>query len=87
MLCEMHVLLLGYRPALKKNLNFVFLFIRKGYKVFSSLRYENDLLIHFYLNIFIYNFMRKIIAIGGGEIGRPHENGGFYPIETTSIDK
>ncbi len=23
-LCEMHVLLLGYRPALKKNLNFVF---------------------------------------------------------------
>ena len=40
-LCEMHVLLLGYRPALKKNLNFVFLFIRKGYKVFSPLRYEN----------------------------------------------
>jgi len=30
----MHVLLLGYRPALKKNFNFVFLFIRKGYKVF-----------------------------------------------------
>jgi len=29
-LCEMHVLLLGYRPALKKNLNFVFLFIKKG---------------------------------------------------------
>ena len=44
-LCEMHVLLLGYRPALKKNLNFVFLFIRKGYKVFSPLRYENDLFI------------------------------------------
>ena len=41
----MHVLLLGYRPALKKNLNFVFLFIRKGYKVFSPLRYENDLFI------------------------------------------
>ena len=39
----MHVLLLGYRPALKKNLNFVFLFIRKGYKVFSPLRCENDL--------------------------------------------
>lgn len=31
--------------------------------------------------------MGKIIAIGGGEIGRPHENGGFYPVETTSIDK
>jgi dipeptidase E len=31
--------------------------------------------------------MLKIIAIGGGEIGRPHENGGFYPIETTAIDK
>ena len=44
-LYEMHVLLLGYRPALKKNLNFVFLFIRKGYKVFSPLRYENDLFI------------------------------------------
>ena len=29
-LCEMHVLLLGYRPALKKNLNFVFLLIYKG---------------------------------------------------------
>jgi hypothetical protein len=41
----MHVLLLGYRPALKKNLNFVFLFIRKGYKVFSPLRSENDLFI------------------------------------------
>jgi len=39
----MHVLLLGYRPALKKNFNFVFLFIRKRYKVFSPLRYENDL--------------------------------------------
>jgi len=42
---EMHVLLLGYRPALKKNFNFVFLLIRKGYKVFSPLRYENDLFI------------------------------------------
>ena len=31
--------------------------------------------------------MRKIIAIGGGEIGRPHENGGFCPVETTAIDK
>jgi dipeptidase E len=31
--------------------------------------------------------MVKIVAIGGGEIGRPHENGGFYPVETTSIDK
>ncbi len=31
--------------------------------------------------------MGKIIAIGGGEIGRPNEKGGFYPIETTLIDK
>jgi hypothetical protein len=31
--------------------------------------------------------MGKIISLGGGEIGRPHENGGFYPVETTSIDK
>ena len=31
--------------------------------------------------------MGKIIALGGGEIGRPHEKGGFYPIETTSIDR
>ena len=31
---------------------------------------------------------RKIIAIGGGEIGRPREDGNrFYPVETTSIDK
>ena len=30
---------------------------------------------------------RKIIAIGGGEIGRPKEGGGFYPIETLAIDK
>lgn len=31
--------------------------------------------------------MGKIIAIGGGEIGRPKEDGkGYYPIETTSID-
>ena len=32
--------------------------------------------------------MGKIIAIGGGEIGRPKDNGyGFYPVETTAIDK
>jgi dipeptidase E len=31
--------------------------------------------------------MGKIIAIGGGEIGRPNENGGFFPLETLSIDK
>jgi dipeptidase E len=32
--------------------------------------------------------MGKIIAIGGGEIGRPREDGsGYYPIETTAIDK
>lgn len=32
--------------------------------------------------------MGKIIAIGGGEIGRPKEDGAsFYPIETTAIDK
>lgn len=31
--------------------------------------------------------MGKIIAIGGGEIGRPHEDGGSYPIETKSIDR
>lgn len=31
--------------------------------------------------------IQKIVAIGGGEIGRPKEGGGFYPIETTSIDK
>jgi dipeptidase E len=32
--------------------------------------------------------MGKIIAIGGGEIGRPKENGkGNYPVETTAIDK
>lgn len=30
---------------------------------------------------------QKIIAIGGGEIGRPKEDGkGFYPVETTPID-
>lgn len=29
----------------------------------------------------------KIVAIGGGEIGRPKDSGGFYPIETTEIDK
>ena len=31
--------------------------------------------------------IQKIIAIGGGEIGRSKEGGGFYPIETTLIDK
>ena len=34
--------------------------------------------------------MGKIVSIGGGEIGRPRkkeEGGGFYPIETTAIDK
>ena len=31
--------------------------------------------------------IQKIIAIGGGEIGRPKEGGGKYPFETTSIDK
>ncbi len=31
--------------------------------------------------------IQKIIAIGGGEIGRSKEGGGTYPIETTSIDK
>ncbi|MCK5061315.1 Type 1 glutamine amidotransferase-like domain-containing protein [Candidatus Parcubacteria bacterium] len=31
--------------------------------------------------------MGKIIALGGGEIGKLHENGGFYPVETTPIDK
>lgn len=30
--------------------------------------------------------MGKIVAIGGGEIGRPKEGGGFYPVETTAID-
>ena len=30
---------------------------------------------------------QKIIAIGGGEIGRPNKKGGFLPIETTKIDK
>jgi len=31
--------------------------------------------------------MRKIIAIGGGEMGRPKEDGsGNYPVETTPID-
>jgi len=29
----------------------------------------------------------KIIAIGGGEIGKPNPDGGFYPIETLKIDK
>lgn len=31
--------------------------------------------------------MGRIVALGGGEIGRPHENGGNYPVETTAIDK
>jgi len=31
--------------------------------------------------------MGKIIAIGGGEIGRPREEGGFYPVETIQIDQ
>lgn len=31
---------------------------------------------------------RKIVAIGGGEIGRPKEDGsGYYPIETIPIDR
>ena len=29
----------------------------------------------------------KIVAIGGGEIGRPRSTGGFYPLETIKIDK
>jgi dipeptidase E len=29
----------------------------------------------------------KIVAIGGGEIGRPKKEGGRYPIETRKIDK
>lgn len=34
-----------------------------------------------------YLVMGKIIAIGGGEIGRPREDGkGYYPVETTLID-
>lgn len=32
--------------------------------------------------------MAKIVAIGGGEIGRAKEDGiGFYPVETTAIDQ
>ena len=32
--------------------------------------------------------MVKIIAIGGGEIGRPKEDGsGYYPVETSVIDE
>ncbi len=30
---------------------------------------------------------KKIIAIGGGEMGRPRESGGHYPTETLLIDK
>jgi len=29
----------------------------------------------------------KIVAIGGGEIGRPRKEGGFYPVETLTIDR
>lgn len=31
--------------------------------------------------------MGKIIAVGGGEMGRPKDTGGFYPLETLPIDK
>lgn len=31
--------------------------------------------------------IQKIVAIGGGEIGRPKEGGGNYPIETIQIDR
>lgn len=31
--------------------------------------------------------MKKIIALGGGEMGRPKKEGGFYPMETIAIDK
>jgi len=31
--------------------------------------------------------MGKIVAIGGGEIGRPKKNGGFHPVETIAIDR
>ncbi len=31
--------------------------------------------------------MGKIVAIGGGEMGRPHKDREFYPLETVSIDK
>lgn len=31
--------------------------------------------------------MGKIVALGGGEIGRAKENGGYYPVETIQIDK
>jgi dipeptidase E len=30
---------------------------------------------------------QRIVAIGGGEIGRPKEGGGTYPLETIAIDK
>jgi len=29
----------------------------------------------------------KIVAVGGGEIGRPRKEGSFYPVETLAIDK
>lgn len=31
--------------------------------------------------------VQKLVAIGGGEIGRPKEGGGRYPVETIPIDK
>lgn len=31
--------------------------------------------------------MGKIVAIGGGEIGRPRKEGGVYPVETLAIDR
>lgn len=31
--------------------------------------------------------MKRIVAIGGGEIGRPKKEGGYFPVETMSIDK
>lgn len=31
--------------------------------------------------------MKKIIAIGGGKIGNPKNEGGYFPIETTKIDE
>lgn len=40
--------------------------------------------------LYYYTILRmaKIIAIGGGEVGEPKEDGnGFYPVETTAIDQ
>ena len=39
------LLIRNFDRLFKKGNKFVFLFIRKGYKVFSPLRYENDLFI------------------------------------------